>query len=101
MLLQCGPSDQNGDNPHFSASAREQKLKPNYPDGAQRMERESKHVTAAEMILRMIPHFPDMRVHHVLFVNIFKSMAFLRMSESWRGDYWDQSLWAPGNFLPL
>ena len=93
MLLQYGPCDPNGENPCFSTSDREQKTQQNYPAGAQWTERESKQVIAAEMMLRMVPHFPYMRIHHVIFVNVFKYMAFLCMQESRRGDCCHQE-WA-------
>ena len=46
----------------------------------------ARRVLAAQMMLREIPCFSQPRVHTVLFINVFKYMAFLQMQESKRGD---------------
>ena len=86
MLLQYGPNDLNGDNPHFSEQAHLWLNEADYPESADQSDWEARRVLAAEMMLWEIPHFFQPEVHLVLFVNVFKYMAFLWMQESRRGD---------------
>ena len=79
MLLQYGPNDLNGDNPHFSEQAHQRQYEHDYTEGAHQSDQEARRVLAAEMMLREIPRFSQPKVHTVLFVNIFKYMAFLWM----------------------
>ena len=77
MLLQYGPNDLNGDNPCFSEQACLQLNQADYPEGADLSDREARRVLAAEMMPQEIPCFSQPEVHLVLFVNVFKYMAFL------------------------
>ena len=86
MLLQYGPNDLNGDNPHFSEWAHLWQNEADYLEGADWSDQEARRVLAAEMMLWEIPCFSQPEVHLVLFVNVFKYMAFLWMQKSRRGD---------------
>ena len=90
MLLQYGPNDLNRDNPHLSEWAHLWLNEADYLESADRSNWEARRVLAAEMMLWEIPHFSQPEVHLVLFVNIFKYMAFLWMQESRRGDHRQQ-----------
>ena len=90
MLFQYGPNDLNGDNPHFSKWAHQRRYEHDYPEGADQSDWEARRVLAAEMMLWKIPHFSWPKVHAVLFINIFKYMAFPWMQESKRGDWWHE-----------
>ena len=82
MLLQYGPNDLNGDNPHFSEWAHLWLNEADYPGSADRSDQEARRVLAAEMMLWEIPHFSQPDIHLVLFVNVFKYTAFRWMQES-------------------
>ena len=71
---------------HVSANELIRQYEHDYPEGAHQSDQEARRVLAAEMMLWEIPHFSQPRVHTVLFVNVLKYMAFLRMQESKRGD---------------
>ena len=88
MLLQYGPNDLNGDNPCFSEWACQRQYEHDYPEAAHQSDWEARRVLAAEMMLWEIPHFSRPKVHTVLFINVFKHMAFLWMQECMRGDQW-------------
>ena len=84
MLLQYGPNDLNRDNPCFSEWAHLWLNEADYLESADWSDQEARRVLVAEMILWEIPHFSQPEVHLVLFVKIFKYMAFLQMQESRR-----------------
>ena len=91
MLLQYGPNDLNGDNPHFSEWAHLQQNEADYLEGSDQSDQEARRVLATKMMLWEIPHFSQPEVHLVLFVNVFKYMAYLWMQESRRGDHrWEE-----------
>ena len=82
MLLQYSPNDLNGDNPHFREQAHLWLNEADYPESADQSDREARRVLAAEMMLQKIPLFSQPEVHLILFINVFKYMAFFQMQES-------------------
>ena len=78
------PIDLNRDNPHFSEQVCLQLKEADYLESADQSDQEARRVLAAVMMLQEIPHFSQPEVHLVLFINIFKYMAFLQMQESRR-----------------
>ena len=71
----------NRDNPHFSEWAHLWQNEADYLEGADWSDQEARRVLAAELMLWKIPHFSQPEVHLVLFVNVFKYMAFFWMQE--------------------